>query len=300
MNGRAGGRSDIIGLFAEGTRTVDALTVTGGARVDRWWLGEGRLTERAIAGAPIVSRRFASRGDWHVTARGGAAIALTESFDLRGATYLGWRLPTLNELYRPFRVGNEVTNANAALSPERSRGFEAGARWRPVSGWQIAVTAFANRVDDAIVNATVSTGGALVTRERRNADLRSNGVEFDASWSSAPWYATLSYAFTDASVGSLRPAQVARHSGTATAAWNDVSVTARYIGKQFDDDQNLRPLSDALTFDVVGLLPLGGGASVGLRAENVANARVEAARSALDVIERAAPRTFWVDLRWRG
>jgi outer membrane receptor protein involved in Fe transport len=29
----------------------------------------------------------------------------SDAFSLRAAAYRGWRLPTLNELYRPFRVG---------------------------------------------------------------------------------------------------------------------------------------------------------------------------------------------------
>lgn len=296
----AGGRSDIVGLFAEATQTSGPLTLTGGARVDRWWLGEGRLSERTIAGAPLVSRVFAARGDWQATGRAGAALAVSETLDLRGAAYLGWRLPTLNELYRPFRVGNEVTNPNAALAPERSRGIKAGLRWRPASRIQFAATAFANRLDDAIVNATLSSSASLVTRERRNADLKSNGIELDASWSTNPWSASFSYAFTDASIGSLRPAQVARHGGSATAKWRGLGVTARYIGRQFDDDQNLRPLDDALTFDAVAALPIGSGYGLTLRAENIAGARVEAARSALGVVERAAPRTIWAELRWRG
>ena len=45
---------------------------------------------------------------------------------LRSAAYLGWRLPTLNELFRPFRAGADATAANADLDPERLRGAEAG------------------------------------------------------------------------------------------------------------------------------------------------------------------------------
>ena len=45
---------------------------------------------------------------------------------LRAAAYAGFRVPTLNELYRPFRVGNNTTNANAALKPEKLYGAEIG------------------------------------------------------------------------------------------------------------------------------------------------------------------------------
>ena len=47
---------------------------------------------------------------------------------VRAAAYRGWRLPTLNELYRPFRVGADATAANAALDPERLTGAGLPAR----------------------------------------------------------------------------------------------------------------------------------------------------------------------------
>ena len=45
---------------------------------------------------------------------------------LRSAAYLGWRMPTLNELFRPFRAGADATAANPSLDPERLAGAEAG------------------------------------------------------------------------------------------------------------------------------------------------------------------------------
>jgi hypothetical protein len=37
----------------------------------------------------------------------------------RASGYRAFRAPTLNEMYREFRVGNAVTLANAALGPKR-------------------------------------------------------------------------------------------------------------------------------------------------------------------------------------
>ena len=70
----------------------------------------------------------------------------------RAAAYAGFRPATLNELDRPFRLGADVTEANPALKPERLYGAEAGlggtgARW--------SATVFYNRLQDAVINATV-------------------------------------------------------------------------------------------------------------------------------------------------
>ncbi len=68
----------------------------------------------------------AARDGWLPTARGGVSARLGEGFALRSAAYLGWRLPTLNELFRPFRAGLDATAANPELKPERLAGVEAG------------------------------------------------------------------------------------------------------------------------------------------------------------------------------
>ncbi|WP_289460209.1 hypothetical protein, partial [Klebsiella pneumoniae] len=52
-----------------------------------------------------------------------AALELTRDLrhDLKARLSLGsgFRLPTLNELHRPFRVRNDIVEANPELDPER-------------------------------------------------------------------------------------------------------------------------------------------------------------------------------------
>ena len=99
------------------------------------------------------------------------------------AGYTGFRPASLNELYRPFRVGNDVTEANAALKPERLEGLEAGITHKGAKGL-IEATAFWNRIEDPIVNVTLGAGpgtfpiggfipelgGSLTTAEKQNVD----------------------------------------------------------------------------------------------------------------------------------
>jgi outer membrane receptor protein involved in Fe transport len=77
-------------------------------------------------------------------------------------------------------------------------------------------------------------------------------------------------------------------------------VTARYLSGQFDDDQNIDRLNDALTFDATIAVPLAAGFTAELRGENIGNRRVEAGISGADIIERAAPRTLWIGLRYNA
>ncbi|MBY8826140.1 TonB-dependent receptor [Sphingomonas colocasiae] len=307
----AGGHSDTAGAFAELSADLgDALTLTGAARIDRWWIGQGFLRERNLSGGPLITNAvYAARQGWEPTARGGIAYRPLESVTLRAAAYLGWRLPTLNELYRPFRVGNETTQANAALSPERLSGVEAGIDWRPSDSARIGVTVFTNRMKDAIANVTVVP---RVTRRRENLDaVRARGVELDASYAAGDLRFAASYAYTESVVRAsglalpldgLRPAQTPRHMASATLGWQlpsgpAASVTLRYVSVQYEDDLNVVPLRDALTADARILFPITKGLSIEARGENLGNVRVDAARSDDGVIERASPRTLWLGVR---
>jgi|CXWL01.1.fsa_nt_gi outer membrane receptor protein involved in Fe transport len=317
----AGGNSDTLGAFAELSAALGALTLTGGGRIDRWNIRDGHLIEHTLAtGAFIRNDQPADRHGWEPTGRVGFAYG-AGAVTLRAAAYLGWRLPTLNELYRPFRVGADATAANPALKTERMRGIEAGIDWKPADNASLRATIFSNRLTNAIANVTlgsgpgtfpgvgfVAAGGAF--RQRRNLDaIRSNGVELDGRIKSGDWRLAASYAYADAKVRSggvavgldgLRPAQVPKHLASATLGWRWLSATARYVSAQFEDDGNLRGLGDAATLDAVASIPIGHRLTLALRGENVTNTRVEAALSGAGVVERATPRTLWVGLKLGG
>src|SRR6185295_7991545 len=110
--------------FAEDTWSLSPIvTLVGGVRADHWELFDGfrKETERAN-GAVLNDTRFTDRTGDEFNGRLGLRIQATNTLALRGAAYTGFRVPTLNELYRPFRVGNDVTEANSALEPEHLLG----------------------------------------------------------------------------------------------------------------------------------------------------------------------------------
>jgi len=321
----AGGRTRTLGAFAEAAWKNEALTLTAGGRIDRWRIAGGFLRERILAtGAILTDTNFPDRSGWEPTGRAGVAWRPAAAVTLRSAAYLGWRLPTLNELYRPFRVGADATAANAGLAPERLRGVEVGADWRPARAMRIALTLFANRLDGAIANVTLGRGPGTFAgvgfvaaggdyRQRRNLDaIEAKGVEIDASIERGRWSLAGGYSFLDAEMKArgaalpldgLRPAQTPRHTFSSTLAWSTVggaraSLSARYAGGQYEDDLNRQLLAGALTFDAAALLPLGKGLAIEARAENVADARVAAGIGGDGIVERATPRTLWIGIRF--
>ncbi|MCA1660812.1 MAG: TonB-dependent receptor [Novosphingobium sp.] len=122
---RAGGRNGDLGLFAQDDWTLGSVVLTGGLRADRWTIRRGRFREASAAGTPLTDTRFPDRAGWDLSLRGGAVARLGGGVQLRGAGYSGLRVPTLNELYRPFVVFPVTTRANAALRNERLRGCAA-------------------------------------------------------------------------------------------------------------------------------------------------------------------------------
>ena len=127
----AGGRNTTTGLFAGANWSNGGWSLAADARLDRWTMANGHLIERDLTGALLTDTRFANRSGWEASGRVAAGRRCSDQLALRAAAYRGWRLPTLNELYRPFRAGADATAANAALDPERLYGVEAGTRLDP-------------------------------------------------------------------------------------------------------------------------------------------------------------------------
>ncbi|ALH80638.1 TonB-dependent receptor [Sphingopyxis macrogoltabida] len=304
----AGGSSDTVGAFAEWTSADpdDGLLWTLSGRVDRWWLGAGYRLERNIAGPLITDLDFAARQGWEGSGRAGLRWT-SNGFSLRAAGYRGWRLPTLNELYRPFRVGAEVTTANEALKPERLWGGEIGADWSG-GATKLSATLFANHLTNAIANVTLAPN----LNQRQNLDaIDSKGIELAAEQGVGPVTLRATYAYTDAKVDASgaaatldgrRPAQIAKHGGSVSLRSDGDGpfggfATLRYVGKQNEDDLGLLILGDALTFDAGLSWRLAKAISIEARGENIFDELVPAAISSTGIVERATPRTIWVGAR---
>jgi outer membrane receptor protein involved in Fe transport len=320
----AGGETLTSGAFAEVSAEVGDVTFSGGARADHWQVSGGHLFEKVIAtGAVLRNETEPRRGGWLPTARGGVLVPLGGGLSLRSAAYLGWRMPTLNELFRPFRAGADATAANPNLDPERLAGAEAGIEFAH-GPWRLSGTGFVNRLKDAIANVTlgqgpgnfpevgfVAAGGTF--RQRENVDaVVVQGIEAAAQWTRGPWtlnagaswtHARLKGSGTAAFLNGLRPAQTPSFAGTLSASWErggkGAELVLRRVGAQYEDDLNTRLLKAATTLDAFASWPVGRRVQLVARAENVTDALVMAGIGGDGSVERATPRTVWLGLRLR-
>ena len=320
----AGGQSWAVGGFAEASADLGALTLTAGGRLDHWQVSDGHLFEKVIAtNAVLRNDQFATRSGWLPTARGGAVLGIGGGWSLRSAAYLGWRMPTLNELFRPFRAGLDATAANPDLKPERLAGGEAGIEYRR-SEVRASVTGFVNRLSDAIANVTLGQGPGIFPgvgfvaaggtyRERENVDaVKVRGIETSAEWARGPWSVGAGASFTHARMeangaaaflNGLRPAQNPNFAATLAGGWEQggkgIQLVLRRVGTQFEDDLNMRLLHGATMIDAFASWPLTRRLQLVARGENIANKLVEAGVNGDGSIERATPRTLWIGLRFR-
>lgn len=319
----AGGRSAVAGVYAERTWAPgETVTATGGVRLDGWRLSDGRWTERDRGdGTVLLDRRPVARTGTEPTARGGLVWRASPDTTVRAAAYRGWRLPTLNELYRPFRVGADATSADPALDPERLTGAEAGVDLRPGRGASLSATVYWNRLEDAVANVTRGVGPGVfpevgfvgangVWRRRENVSaVEAAGVELNGSVSRGPWALEVFASLVEAEVRApgteldgRRPAQTPRTQASAALRWSPTErvrayATVRWSGERFEDDLETRRLGSAATLDLSARARLRPGVELEVRGENLFDAAVEVGVSGAGVVERAAPLAGWIGLR---
>ncbi len=315
-----GGQTLVAGGYAEGSLSEGPWLVTANVRVDHWSSTNGhRLETNTSTGAVTFQALNPDASGTLPSARFAIKRDLAPGIFGRAAAYSGFRAPTLNELYRPFRVGNDVTEANSSLKPERLYGGEAGLGGG-MGGFTWGATAFINHIEDPVTNVTVGVGPGNIPgypaagfipaggtlRQRQNAgEIRAEGVEVDAAYAMAETLTLRAAAdYTHARVDGglvapqltgLRPAQTPRLTATAGADWRFAGPFAlhgdlRYESTRYDDDQNTRPIKASVGVDARLDWRLGSGAGLYLAADNIFDTAIQTGRTADGVISYDAPR----------
>lgn len=299
----AGGRERSAGLFAEDIiRITPRLYLTAGLRADRWRNFAAQSVSRAVRqNANETVNAFPDREETAWSPQLSVLYKPAEKVSVNASVYRAFRAPTLNELYRNFRVGDVLTLANENLRAERLTGGEAGVSISPFERrLSMRATLFWTEITRAIANVTLTTTPALITRQRQNlGSTRSRGFEFETEARFGEfWSISGGYMFVDATVksfpvntaleGLLIP-QVARHQLTfqtryANPALLSFSLQGRATGAQFDDDQNRFLLHSYFTLDALASRRIGRGVELFFAAENLFNSRYETGRTPITTL----------------
>lgn len=274
LNRVSGGTQKIGGAFVQDLMELTGkLQLTLSARVDSWRNYDAHNFETTIAtGNPTVNNRaLADKSDNAISPRAAVLYRATDRVSVWGSVSNGFRSPTLNELYRQFRVGAVLTLANENLGPERLTGVEAGVSVAPTDRVTVRGTFFNNRVQDPIANVT--TNAAQTVRQRQNlGSTNIGGFQTDASYRvNGQWAASAAYVFDIAKVHEAATdiagvnltgkylAEVPKHRASFQVTYTNprflnVALENQFVGHQFDDDQNLAEILPRVSGrNVIGL-----------------------------------------------
>lgn len=286
----AGGRQHSSGFFAQDAYLfAPSWLLTFGGRVDTWNNNSGYQNRTPLPSGAPMNTTFPDRTETAFSPR----VSLLKSFShgtaLNASVYRGYRAPTLNELYRNFRVGNVLTLANPALTGEHLTGGEAGMSqllW--ANRLTLRGNFFWSDISDPVANVTLTTTPTLITREKENLGViqargfeLSGQVQVTAKIQVAAAYlfvnsTVLSFSANPALVGNFLP-QVPQNQFSFQASYTEknwtVGLQGRFLGNEFDDDQNLLPLGRAFSLDAQVSRKLSRGTSLFFAVQNLTNDR---------------------------
>ena len=308
----AGGHQRELAVFAQDFwRITDGVNLSVGGRYDYWENFDAHAATRIFASNGFTSVSFPDRSESSFSPRIGVLFDGTDRISFYGSYSRSFRAPTLNELYRGFRVGNAVTLANENLRAENANTFEGGVRF---SGERFSVraNAFVTTVTDPVVSITLSSTPSLITRQRQNVgETRSRGVEIDADYFPiAGLKLSASYLFVDARVTEFpgneslvgnRLPQVPEQQLNIQfqyrpdTRWTFGSQT-RISSERFEDDANTLQLGSYTTTDVTVAFRANEFIEIFGAVENIFNSRYDIALTPTRSV--AAPAFVRVGLRY--
>jgi outer membrane receptor protein involved in Fe transport len=263
----AGGNQQTFGIFAQDVWHVsEKLNINFGARFDAWKNTDALSPTLVLSNNQTNTIAFPDRSENAFSPRVAALYQINRNFAFVASYAKSFRAPTLNELYRAFRVGNVLTLANENLQSERADTFETGLNFTGFAKkLSLRGNFFYTEVSRPVVSITLTTTPNLITRQRQNVGkTRACGLELDAEY--APFSKlrfSASYLFTDSRVADF-PAnpllvdkllpQVAPHQLTFQSVYRPTakltfSVQGRISDEQFEDDLNTLRLRPFSTFD---------------------------------------------------
>jgi outer membrane receptor protein involved in Fe transport len=310
-----GGTQELLGAFIEGIVQITthwSLTLAG--REDLWSNYDASSSRVPLRGSP-TDLAYPSRGQNAFDPRISTSYRLGNRVVLYASGYRSFRAPTLNELYRAFRVGNVETLVNAYLRAERYSGGEGGFRTTMANNRvSIHGSFFGGVVTNPVENVTLSSTPTLITRMRENlgqtqslgfqlgTDIRfTNRITLTAGYQFTN-SVVASYPGNPALVGNLIPL-VPRNVFTFQGTWAApkrifVAIQGRTESNEFDDDQNLFPLGASFVLSATVSHPLPKGFDIFFQGDNLTNDQYNIAKT--PVPNLGQPILARVGFRWQS
>ena len=322
----AGGDQAFAGIFGAAAYQANERTrVDASVRLDGWQLTDGHRNETSLStGAALRADEQDDRDGIEPSASVELTRQLQDDLAAKISAGTAFRLPTLNELHRPFRVRNDIVEANPELDAERFFSVEAGLDWKPEESLKMSVALFHHWISDAIANVpvtdpaqireifgTIPPGGT--GSQRQNVEqAQVSGIEGKIEWLTAEavtlglnalWSHT---EFRESPGQPLLDGKPFPQSPDlrliATAEWRATEQISLFAGceygaSQYDDALASRVISD-FTSVRIGASWQVAGAIYQIRIENLFDEEIQTGLSGEGIRTFAAPRSLWVGAEW--
>ncbi len=323
---QAGGEQALVGIFSSGSYQLDQKTrIDGSARFDWWQLNDSRRNETSLKnGASLRNDTIDDRDG--VEPSGSIEMTHEIQEDWVGSLSAGtaFRLPTLNELHRPFRVRNDIVESNPNLDAERFYSIAGGIQWDPTEMLQVNLSLYQHWISNAIANVPltdpaqvkeiigiVPTGGSGSQRQNvEQAQVR--GMEakvewlphdavtlgFSGLWSHTEFTESPNQPLLDGKPFPQAP-DIRLIAGSVWQVTEKFSVFAgsEFGASQYDDALATRSLENFTTVRI-GMTWEVEGAFYQVRIENLFNEDVQTGLSSDGIRTAGSPRSLWVGVEW--
>lgn len=323
----AGGEQTFAGLFVSGGYEHDSATrFDASLRADFWALDDGRRIERSlVTGANLRDDRQPDRDGFEPSFAVSVKHDFNDALQAFASAGTSFRLPTLNELHRPFRVRNDIVEANPGLDPERFFSIEGGLEWKPDDNLRLGASLFHHWIKDAIANVpvtdpveiaaifgTIPAGGS--GSQRRNVDeARVLGAQAEIEWQATDeltlrldgiWTETK---FSDSETQPLLEGKPFPQAPDlrliAGADWKPlpgftISAGYEYGASQFDDALSQRRIADYTSANLGVAWQVTEQTVLRFRVENLFDEEIETGLASDGTRSAAGPRAFWMSAEW--
>lgn len=162
----AGGEQGFVGLFTQFEKTLnerDSLSIT--TRIEEVSHKSGsRIETNTETNTVIRNDSYEDRSNTILSGNLNWKHKLSENTSTQLAVFSGYRAPTLNELYRPFRVRNDITEANPTLANERHQGLDLSLTNSTSETSSFRLSAFYYEAEEMIANALITTDSGFDPR----------------------------------------------------------------------------------------------------------------------------------------
>lgn len=322
-----GGEQSFLGAFVTVQAELDEFSsLESTLRVDRWRQFNGFRNQFDLeTNTQTRDTVYPGRSGNEPSANIKYTRRLDHNWSFNALVFTGFRAPTLNELYRPFRVRNDITESNPLLVNESTTGGEIGLFYRDEAN-SLMFSGFKYLMGDMITNVFLHgdfgfdplcgfvPGGGSCNQRQNVGDSEVQGLEMAWKWDAATGieilfnYLLSDTEFTESTAQPLLLGKsyplAPKHKISGQLAWRpkeELTILGQiqYRSGQFDNVLNTRPIASATLVNLGAFYELpNSNWSVRAQVDNVFDREIVTAIASSGIITQAVPLNAWISMRY--